>query len=54
MTENMRKPDIVVFTHYKTNNPVEKLSRYDRFVDTSSKLSIEETAKIKVDRVDRM
>lgn len=54
MTDNMKKPDIVIFTHYKTNNPIEKLSRYDRFVDTSSKLSIEDTAKIKVDRVDRM
>lgn len=36
------------------NNSSDKLSRYDRYVDTSSELTAEDKEKYKVDRLDRM
>lgn len=36
------------------NNSSDKIARYDRFLDTSSEVSVEDTKFLKVDRVDRL
>ena len=36
------------------NNASDKMSRYDRYVDTSSELSVEDKEKYKIDRLDRI
>ena len=54
MDKNSDGNDNSVPGHRDRNNGIDKISRYDRYVDTSFELSIEDTGKIKVDRVDRM
>jgi hypothetical protein len=36
------------------NSSAYKVARYDRFLDTSKEVSVEDTKYLKVDRVDRM
>ncbi len=38
----------------KSNNGLDKISRFDRYVDTSYEVTVEDTAKLKVDRIDRL
>lgn len=54
MNENLKETVSFDFKHYNSNNGIDKISRYDRFVDNSFELTIEDTERIKVDRIDRM